>query len=278
MSEHEVAPEPQARTRPVWLFRLASPIGGVLALAAAILFYMASRQADDDKQAVGEVAVQQAVSIQQLCKAGGDVSEALEAAGQCDQADQVRATARSNDVQATPKPVVMKPTRDELVRFTRDAVRDYCAGRKNCRPDAAVLVKIVGDYLEQHPPSPGKDATPQQIADAARAVLTADPDLFRGEVGAQGPPPSDDQVSAAVAVFCADDRCRGAKGGQGDQGVGVVDMRPERDDQGACVWVVTFENPASGERQTVTHPAGDAVCPAVQQPPEETGGGLLPGG
>jgi hypothetical protein len=41
--------------------------------------------------------------------------------------------------------------------------------------------------------------------------------------------------------------------------------------------VVVFEDPATGEQRTATHPAGEAACPAAP-PPEETSGGLLPGG
>lgn len=170
-------------------------------------------------------------------------------------------------------------------------------------PSQAQVQGWVDTWLEDHPPRDGKSVTPamvaravaehmagngaEQITRVAQAYIAAHAEKFRGLPGLNA---TDEQVATQVAAFCAEHGdCQGPEGEKGDkgekgdtgeggpQGIGVVDIHPDRDDQGACVWVVVFENPATGEQRTATHPAGEAACPAAP-PPEETSGGLLPGG
>lgn len=54
----------------------------------------------------------------------------------------------------------------------------------------------------------------------------------------------------------------GAPGAQGAQGVSVSDLQFERDNSGQCQAVITLHDPATGQDTTVTHPAGQAACPA----------------
>lgn len=271
------------RPRRWWRFSapwVVLPVAAVVLLGIAVgtallTFYAVG--ADNDKAAMANVAVPQAITTSQLCDSGGEVARALEAAGLCDQADRVRAEAKRVDADV-PAPEALVPDRDELLGYVRGQVVAYCAGRENCQPDATVLVETVARYLEEHPPTPGKDATPEQIADAARTVLTQDPDLFRGQQGPQGEPgpgPSNEQVAQSVAGFCAaNGNCQGAPG---PQGPGVVAFRFERNDANQCEAVVTFSNPATGEERTDRRAAGDAAC-APPAPPEEESGGILPGG
>ena len=263
---------------------LVLPASAAVLMAVAVgsaLVTLAYSRAVADKQSVAVPAVAAAVTTDQLCRGDGQVAKALRTAGLCEQARVVQQRASEVDVDP-PEPAADGPSRDELLRFTRDAVAEYCSGRNDCRPDAGELVRIVAEYLEANPPEPGEDATPEQIAEAARTVLTEDPDLFRGPGGERGadgergPGPTPEQIATAVAEHCANGQCRGP------QGVGVVDIRPERNGEGVCQWVIVFENPATSERREVRHPAGDAACPAVAPPagppPEDPPGGLLPGG
>jgi hypothetical protein len=169
-------------------------------------------------------------------------------------------------------------------------------------PTQAQVQGWVTDYLTEHPPPAGRGATPEMVAravaehmeangtetisDVARAYLAANAKDFRGQAGSNGTDgqPGQDardaQVATAVAAFCAErNSCagpegpRGQQGGQGPQGMGLTDFHPERNSEGACEWVATYENPAAGTTEVRRYPAGDAACPGGSPV-----GGLLPGG
>jgi hypothetical protein len=261
---------------PMWL---ALPLSAVLMLGVAVGAWMLAKsgqEAVDAKEAVSDAAVPMAVTVEQLCTAGGDVARALDAAGQCEQAKVVQREAAR--VGGTPRVVTIKPDRGELLGFVRNEVETYCAGRNDCRPDAGVLVELVANYLRQNPPEPGRPPSPEEIAAAARAVLTADPALFQGaqgEKGDQGDGPTDEQVLAQVAAFCSDGRCRGERGEPGGQGPGVAEFYFSRNEAGQCEAVVVFVDPPSGQTRTERRAAGDAACAPVVPPAD---GGLLGGG
>lgn len=255
---------------------MALPVIAVLMLAiavGAVLITNALLDETDSKNAVGAVAVEQAVTIDELCRGGGEVGAALEAAGQCDKAREVREVVESAGASPATTVISAPPDPEELMRFVRTAVGEYCAGRNDCRPSTALLIQTVADYLTVNPPASGRGPTSEEVAAGARTVLTADPDLFRGERGAdgeRGPGPTDDQVAAAVLAFCgANEGCRGA---QGPQGIGVLEFYFERNAEGACEGVVTYHNPATGESRTERRAAGDAACAPLD------GEGILPGG
>lgn len=259
---------------PAWM---ALPVAAVLMLAVAIGAALVTNLAldeTDSKNAVGAVAVEQAVTIEQLCQAGGEVAAALESAGQCDKAQEVKDTVADEGASPVTTIVSAPPDRDELMRFVRAAVGEYCAGRNECTPDTALLVEVVSEYLRANPPAPGRGPTTEEVRAAANSVMAADPQLFQGPAGLdgeRGPGPTDEQVAAAVLAFCgANNECRGA---QGPQGIGVLEFYFERNGSAACEAVVTYHNPATGESRTERRAAGDAACA-----PLPGDGEILPGG
>jgi hypothetical protein len=92
--------------------------------------------------------------------------------------------------------------------------------------DESRVLELIRAELARNPPQDGRTPGPAEVEAAARAVLTANPDLFRGpqgipgERGEQGPGPSDAQVrAAAAAVMAADpDAFRGEPGDDGQPG------------------------------------------------------------
>lgn len=108
------------------------------------------------------------------------------------------------------------PTSAEI----RDAVDAYCAGGK-CRGPAGggVTRSEVAAAVSAFCDARGECRGPRGGAGSDGA------DGTDGTTGPQGPPPTDAQVSAAVAAFCADGRCRGAVGPQGPAGAPGTDGR-----------------------------------------------------
>jgi hypothetical protein len=266
------APEHRRRQMPGWL-------PAVLAVAAivgaGVWFTVGNVQESDRADQNAAVATDQATTLDRLCATDADVARRIPE--DCAEAREVREN------------VVLPATTPG--------------------PSQAQVQGWVTDWLERNPPQDGRDVTPEMVARAvaehmegngqariaqvAQAYLASNAELFRGEDGQDGEAgqdATDDQVAAAVAAFCAErDSCSGPQGPRGDQGVqgqGVADIRPERNGEGVCEWIVVFVDPASGESREVRHPAGDAACPAAEPPPgelpespgESSGlGGLLPG-
>lgn len=110
-------------------------------------------------------------------------------------------------------------------------------------PTTAEVRRAVAAYLTTNPPRPGRAPTEAEIAAAVAAFCAAGacegevgpagstgpvgPPGPQGETGAQGPVgeqgpqgpgPTDEQLAAAVADFCADGRCVGEPGPQGEPG------------------------------------------------------------
>jgi hypothetical protein len=276
MSEHE-APETREQSGELaprhGLGRVPSRAIAVAAIVAltvgGTLFFVGNREEATRADTNGAIATDQATTLDQLCATDPDVARRIP--DDCAEAREIR------------EEVVLPATAPG--------------------PSQAQVQGWVEEWLEKHPPRDGEDVTPgmvaravaehmegngqEQIAAVARAYLASNPEAFRGEDGedgADGQNATDDQVATAVAAFCAErNGCagpQGERGGDGPQGQGVIDAQPIRNGEGQCEWVVTFEDPRDGSRTERRHPAGDAACPAVPPPapPQETGGGLLPGG
>jgi hypothetical protein len=270
-------PAPPRRRRwlrrpPAWtLLVIAAVVAAGVAVGVVIIIEQ-GRAVTENRDAIAQPAAQQAETVETLCAQGGAVAEALDAAGQCKLAGQVKAEIESAGVPTT---VLAVPELDEdqLMSFVRSAVTDYCAARASCAPDTAVLVRIVADFLRANPPQPGRAPTPEEIGAAARTVILADPELFRGEPGQDA---TDDQVAATVAAYCAQrNECRGPTGEkgesiQGPQGVGVVDLQFVRNEAGQCEAVVTYLDPKDGSQRETRRATGSAACEDVPPPPAET--------
>ena len=137
-------------------------------------------------------------------------------------------------------------------------------------PTIAQIAQVVGDYLRANPPEPGRPPTPEEVATATATYLAANIELFRGEpgkTGEKGPPPSAEDVRAAVTAYCSEDsRCRGP---QGPQGIGITGTMLTRDSQGVCTLFFNHENPANGQVTQSSVQVNDELCstPPTSSPP-----------
>jgi hypothetical protein len=247
---------------------IASAVVLAVGLLAGVLYLtFAGGNAEADKNSIGQLAVQNANSTQALCDGSNrDVAQALRDANLCEGAAAIKSQAVDAGV-PTAVTVTAAVDTDQLLRFVRAEVVNYCAGADVCRPDASVLVPIVTDFLRKHPAQPGRPPTATEVRAAASAVIKADPTLFKGDPGvkgdrgADGANATDDQVAAAVAAYCgARDECAGT---QGPPGISVGDVTFERNDAGQCESVVPLIDPRDGTTRVVRHAAGDAACPAI---------------
>lgn len=153
------------------------------------------------------------------------------------------------------------------------AVHAYCRDNDGCRGPSAKPGPT------GKPGTDGKDGlnvTPAQVA-AAVATYCDVNGQCAGKDGERGPGPTDDQIIAAVTVFCADGACRGEDGKQGEPGRGIakngtncIDGRwqitytdGETEDAGACT-----SEPAPTE--TITEP-GPTTTVTITPTPTPTG-------
>lgn len=159
---------------------------GIAVILAGTSLYLSFR----DQQATTEETVQTAKELSdpilELCVQGGAVAQALAAEGKCALAEQVRADPTA------PDPLPEGPDRDEVAQLIQ-----------------AEVAKLTLP--------PGRGPTSGQLQQAARDVILANPELFRGPAGN---PPSDVAVAAAVnAWFEANaERLRGPAGENGEPG------------------------------------------------------------
>lgn len=170
------------------LDRLRVLLGVIAVVLLAILTWSVFSSRDVAEEAVTQTQ-DLAQQVQAACESGGAAAAELEAIGACDQADQA---ARGATIADAPPPSVVEVATDAQVRTA------------------------VTDYLEEHPPAPGRPATQAEV-DAAVARY-CDANACRGSDGAPGEAGSDgadgqnatdDQVRVAVADFCnANDQCR----------------------------------------------------------------------
>lgn len=171
--------------------------------------------------------------------------------------------------------------------------------------DEARVLELIRAELARNPPEDGRTPGPVEVEEAARRVLTANPDLFRGPQGTpgqQGPGPTEAQVrAAAAAVMAADpDEYRGEAGEDGERGPegaqgpggpmgpagqdgangapgrGIVDTEPDPADP--CFVIVTYDQEPLTERWGPFCPAEDGTPPdptTTPTPTEEPDGGIL---
>jgi hypothetical protein len=127
----------------------------------------------------------------------------------------------------------------------------------------AEIIALIAAYLRDHPQANGSN--PAAIVEAARQVLAANPDLYRGPAG---PGPTDDQVASAAAAYIAAHLAdfKGSDGAPGTNGRGVQSgPRFERNSAGDCESVTTYTDGTSD-----TAPAGDSACPGGSSGPAPT--------
>lgn len=151
--------------------------------------------------------------------------------------------------------------------------------------DEARVLQLIRAELARNPPRDGRTPTAAEVEEAARRVLTAHPELFRGPQGEPGPGPTEAQVrAAAAAVMAADpERYRGQAGEEGERGPqgpegeagapgrdgadgapgrGIVDTAPDPADP--CYVIVTYN------QEPLTERWGPFCPPPVTVDPEPT--------
>jgi hypothetical protein len=93
-----------------------------------------------------------------------------------------------------------------------------------------------------------------------------------GKDGKDAPPVPDEQVLKQVAAYCnsREDKCTGARGPQGAQGVSFQRQYFARDSSGVCFSFVESYDPATNGTTTASSRAGDAACTELPPPATPT--------
>lgn len=152
--------------------------------------------------------------------------------------------------------------------------------------DEARVLELIRAELARNPPQDGHTPGPAEVEAAARAVLTANPDLFRGpkgDQGVQGPGPTEAQVrAAAAAVMAADpDAFRGEDGQEGARGPRGATGAAGRDGADGAPGRGIVDTVQEGCSVRVFYNDGTEelwgpFCPATEEPPPPTTDPLIP--
>jgi hypothetical protein len=159
------------------------------------------------------------------------------------------------------------PTQEQIDAAVAQYFRDHPLPEGKL-PTVEQVATAVGVYLRENPPQPGRAPTADEIAVATASYLAEHAEDFRGK---QGPPPSAEDVRAAVTAYCGTNgNCRGP---QGPQGVSVTGTDLHRDDQGVCTLYFTLEDPANGNTGQTSVQVRDELCSPPTVVPTTEGGG-----
>jgi len=231
-------------------------------LAVFIIALVTGQNAKDEAQTVAQDTAPAVLTLDVLCKRNDQLGTDLRNAGACGE----KIDKAKSAVDGQPSPAVAAPslTRDDVTAI----VNGQLAG-KTVTVDQ-VLAMVTQVYNANKP----KDAPPptaDQVLAAVQAVCGSTE--CRGEPGRNGdpaPPVTDDQLFAQVARYCAgpDAPCKGQPGENGRDGVSVTRQYFARDDQGVCQTMVDFSDGRTG---IIQGPAGDAACPPLAPPTTPTG-------
>lgn len=236
-------------------------------LAVFVIALVTGQQAKDQKTAIAQDTAPAVLTLDVLCKRNDQLGIDLRNAGAC--GDKIDKAKSAVDGQ--PSPAVAQPG------LTRDDVTAIVAGQlagKTVTVDQ-VLAMVTQVYNANKP----KDAPPptadQVLAAVQQVCGTTKCQGPQGEKGADAPPVTDAQLQAAVAAYCSgpDAPCRGPvgpKGDTGEQGVSIIAQTFARNDAGECRnYIILSSDPG---RRIDSGPAGDAACP-LPEPTETTSPG-----
>lgn len=223
----------------------------LLAAAAFIVVVVIGNGAQTQAQTVAQDTAPAVLTLDTLCKRNDQLGTDLRAAGACGE----KIDKAKSAVDGQPSPVVAAPglSRDDVTAI----VTGQLAGKSVTVDQVLALVTQV--YNANRP----KDAPPptgDQVLAAVQVVCgSAKCQGQPGVKGADAPPVTDDQLFAQVARYCSgsDAPCKGKPGDTGPQGVSMLEQHFVRNDQGECRNQVTL----SDGRVLDGGPAGDAACP-----------------
>lgn len=132
------------------------------------------------------------------------------------------------------------------------------------------IAPIIGQYLADHPQGP----TAAQITNQIAAYFATNPvppgkQGDKGETGAQGPPPTAEQILASITTYCSSrNECKGPQGNTGPQGISITNTAFVTIN-GQCNFQVTLTNPADNTTTQQNLPVQDILC-SPNNPPETT--------
>lgn len=166
------------------------PVGvfvGAALVIAALLLYLNTRNSEQRAETATNNVNRVADPILVLCQQGGETAIKLNDAGLCGTA----AAIKENPSIVTERPV-----------------------------DDDHIIALIDAELAKRPAGGSAAPSMGQLIEAARAVINANPDAFRGPQGPAGAPGSSADLASAIAAYVTGhpDTFRGPQGAQGQAG------------------------------------------------------------
>lgn len=254
----EPATESPPRERRRWF---STPVLMILAVAALLAsagaFYAVVATGQDAQQTASTVAQDTApavLTLDTLCKRNDQLGTDLRAAGACGE----KVDKAKSAVDGQPSPAVASPglSREDVVAI----VAGQLAGK------VVTVDQVMNMVTQVYNANRPKDAPPptgDQVLAAVQSVCGSTKcQGSPGVAGKDAPAVTDDQIFAQVTRYCSgtDAPCKGRPGDTGPQGVSVTRQYFARDDQGVCQTMVDFSDGRTG---IIQGSAGDAACPAA---------------
>lgn len=229
-----------------------------LAVSAAALFITigTGARAQDQTATIAQDTAPAVLTLDVLCKRADQLGIDLRNAGAC--GDKI--DKAKNAVTGQPQPAVAAAglSRDDVTAI----VTGQLAGRTVTVGQVTALVtQVYNANKPKDAPPPTGDQVLAAVQSVCGSTKCQGPEGKRGE---DAPAVTDAQIFAQVSAYCAgpDAPCKGAPGDRGPQGVSVVGQQFVRNDGGECRNQVTL----SDGRVLDGGPAGDAACPPVPTP------------
>lgn len=233
-------------------------------LAVFVIALITGQNAKNQAQTVAADTAPAVLTLDVLCKRNDQLGIDLRNAGACGE----KIDKAKSAVDGQPSPAVAAPG------LTRDDVTAIVAGQlagKTVTVDQ-VMAMVTQVYNANRP----KDAPPptgDQVLAAVQAVCGTT--KCQGPQGEKGADATDAQIASQVAAYCSGESapCRGPVGPQGEpgpQGVSILAQSFARNDAGECRNYITLSSDPG--RRIDSGPAGDAACP-VPEPVETTSPG-----
>jgi hypothetical protein len=225
-------------------------------LAVFVIALVTGKDAQTQASNVAADTAPAVLTLDTLCKRNDQLGADLRNAGAC--GDKIDKAKSAVDGQ--PQPPVAAPglTRDDVIAI----VTGQLAGKTVTVDQVMAMVTQV--YNANRP----KDAPPptgDQVLAAVQAVCGST--KCQGPQGDPAPAATDEQLAAQVARYCSgpDAPCKGApgeRGPEGPQGVSIIAQTFARNDAGECRnYIILSSDPG---RRIDSGPASDAACPVPE--------------
>jgi hypothetical protein len=256
-------PEPRRRFRRPTLSSRAIVILAIVALllaaAAFVVVIVVGQGAQTDAATTKQDTAPAVLTLDTLCNRNDQLGADLRGAGACGE----KIDKAKSAVEGQPSPAVSAPglSRDDVTAI----VTGQLAGKTVTVDQVMAMVTQV--YNANRP----KDAPPptgEQVLAAVQQVCGSTKcEGPPGKDGEPAPPVTDAQIYAQVAAYCSGDNapCQGPmgpKGDQGDPGVSIIAQTFARNDAGECRNYITLSSDPS--RRIDSGPASDAACPVPE--------------